>query len=83
MIISLCVMALVAMAYPGGTLVALSGERLSGFLSSAHMELGVLLGLPRGVSPRLEWGPARVLSSRAVAAVSRWLKTLCGVGAGT
>ena len=27
LIISLCVMALVAMAYPGGTLVALSGER--------------------------------------------------------
>ena len=26
--------------------------------------------LPRGVSPRLEWGHARVLSSRAVAAVS-------------
>ena len=36
------------------------------------MELGVLLGLPRGVSPRLEWGPARVLSSRAVAEVSRF-----------
>ena len=27
--------------------------------------------LPRGVSPRLEWGHARALSSRAVAAVSR------------
>ena len=27
--------------------------------------------LPRGVSPRLEWGNARALSSRAVAAVSR------------
>ena len=26
--------------------------------------------LPRGVSPRLEWGHARALSSRAVAAVS-------------
>ena len=47
------------------------------------MDLGVLLSLPRGVSPRLEWGPARELSSRAVAAVLRWLKTLCGVGAGT
>ena len=47
------------------------------------MNLGVLLSLPRGVSPRLEWGPARELSSRAVAAVSRWHKTLCGVGAGT
>ena len=28
--------------------------------------------LPRGVSPRLEWGHARELSSRAVAAVSRF-----------
>ena len=47
------------------------------------MDLAVLLSLPRGVSPRLEWVPARALSSRAVAAVSRWLKTLFGVGAGT
>ena len=36
------------------------------------MDLGVLLSLPRGVIPRLEWGPARALSSRAVAAVSRF-----------
>ena len=36
------------------------------------MELGVLLSLPRGVSPRLEWGPARALSSRAVAALPRF-----------
>ena len=28
--------------------------------------------LPRGVSPRLEWGHARALSFRAVAAVSRF-----------
>ena len=28
--------------------------------------------LPRGVSPRLEWGHARALSSRAVAAVARF-----------
>ena len=45
------------------------------------MELGVLLSLPRGVSPRLEWEPARVLSSRAVAAVSRFPslgKGICG-----
>ena len=34
--------------------------------------LGCLWSLPRGVSPRLEWGPARALSSRAVAAVSRF-----------
>ena len=36
------------------------------------MDLGVILSLPRGVSPSLEWGPARALSSRAVAAVSRY-----------
>ena len=34
--------------------------------------LGYFSSLPRGVSPRLEWGPARVLSSRAVAEVSRF-----------
>ena len=34
--------------------------------------LGYFWNLPRGVSPRLEWGPARALSSRAVAAVSRF-----------
>ena len=34
--------------------------------------LGYIGGLPRGVSPRLEWGHARALSSRAVAAVSRF-----------
>ena len=33
--------------------------------------LGYFWSLPRGVSPRLEWGHARVISSRAVAAVSR------------
>ena len=32
--------------------------------------LGYFWSLPRGVSPRLEWGHARELSSRAVAAVS-------------
>ena len=36
------------------------------------MDLGVLLESPRGVSPRLESGHARALSSRAVAAVSRF-----------
>ena len=35
--------------------------------------LGYFWSLPRGVSPRLEWGHARALSSRAVAAVSRYL----------
>ena len=34
--------------------------------------LGKFWSLPRGVSPRLEWGHARALSSRAVAAVSRF-----------
>ena len=33
--------------------------------------LGYFWSLPIGVGPRLEWGHARVLSSRAVAAVSR------------
>ena len=33
---------------------------------------GYFWSLPRGVSPRLEWGYARALSSRAVAAVSRF-----------
>ena len=34
--------------------------------------LGDFWSLPRGVSPRLEWGHAGALSSRAVAAVSRF-----------
>ena len=34
--------------------------------------LGYFWSLPRRVSPRLEWGPARALSSRAVVAVSRF-----------
>ena len=34
--------------------------------------LGYFWSLPRGLSPRLEWGRARALSSRAVAAVSRF-----------
>ena len=34
--------------------------------------LGCFWSLPRGVSPHLEWGHARALSSRAVAAVSRF-----------
>ena len=43
--------------------------------------LGYFWSLPRGVSPRLEWGHARALSSRAVAAVSRTLRVdqgICG-----
>ena len=34
--------------------------------------LGYIWSLPRGVNPRLEWRHARGLSSRAVAAVSRF-----------
>ena len=34
--------------------------------------LGYFWSLPKGVSPRLEWGHARAISSRAVAAVSRF-----------
>ena len=34
--------------------------------------LGYFWSLPRGVSPCLEWGHARALSSRAAAAVSRF-----------
>ena len=34
--------------------------------------LGYFWSLPRGVSPRLEWGHARALSPRAVGAVSRF-----------
>ena len=34
--------------------------------------LGYFWSLPSGVSPRLEWGHARALSSRAVTAVSRF-----------
>ena len=34
--------------------------------------LGYFWSLPSGVSPRIEWGHARALSSRAVAAVSRF-----------
>ena len=36
------------------------------------MDLGVLLESPQGVSPRLEWGHARAISSRAEVAVSRF-----------
>ena len=39
----------------------------------ADKDLGVVLESPQGVSSRLEWGNARALSSRAVAAVSRFL----------
>ena len=43
--------------------------------------LGYFWSLPRAVSPLLEWGHTRALSSRAVAAVSRFLRVyqlICG-----
>ena len=43
--------------------------------------LGYIWSLPRGVSPLLDWGHARALSSRAVAEVSRFPsrgKVICG-----
>ena len=43
--------------------------------------LGYFWSLPRGVSPRLEWGHARALSFRAVAPASRSLRVdqgICG-----
>ena len=48
------------------------GAGIGGFLSSADMDLGVLLESLRAVSPLLHWGHARALSSRSVAAVSRF-----------
>ena len=52
------------------TLCGVSAGTL-GFLSSADMELGVLLESPQGSQYSSRWGNARALSSRAVAAESR------------
>ena len=41
--------------------------------------LGYFWSLPRGVSPRLEWGHARALSSQALGAVSRFLQVDQGI----
>ena len=41
--------------------------------------LGYVWRLPRGVTPRLEWGHARALSSRALGAVSRFLQVDQGI----
>ena len=73
---------------PGELLGGLSGllsRRCRGLISSVEPVpepedsspvltwiLGYFWSLPRGVSPRLELGHARALSSRAVAAVSRF-----------
>ena len=57
---------------PGPKTLSGVGAETCGFLSSADMDLGYFWSLPRGVSPRLEWGHERALSFRAVAAVSRF-----------
>ena len=52
-----------------------------GFLSSADMDLGVLLESPQGSQSSTRVGHTRSLSSRAVAAVSRFLRVyqlICG-----
>ena len=49
-----------------------SGRESEDSSPSLTCMLGYFWSLPRGVSPRLEWGHARALSSRAVAAVSRF-----------
>ena len=67
-----------------GGLSAFLSRRCRGLRSCVHMVpepehsspvlawiLGYFWSLPSGVSPRLEWGHARAISSRAVAAVSR------------
>ena len=41
--------------------------------------LGYFWSLPRGVSPRLEWGHVRAISPRAVAAVSRFPSRYQGI----
>ena len=47
-----------------------AGAGTRGLLSSADMDLGALLESPKGRHSSSEWGHARALSSRAVAAVS-------------
>ena len=49
---------------------AVQGKQVS--LEWTDMDLGVLLAYPSAVSRLLEWGHARALSSRALAAVSRF-----------
>ena len=57
---------------PGPMTLCGVGASSCGFLSSADMDLGVLLESPQGVGARLEWGHAGALSFQAVAAVSRF-----------
>ena len=48
------------------------GAGTCGFISSGDMDLGVLLESPQESQSSSGWGHARVLSSRAVAVVSRF-----------
>ena len=57
---------------PGPKTLCGVGAGTCGFLPVLTWNLGYFWSLPRGVSPRLERGHARSLSSRPVAAVSRF-----------
>ena len=57
---------------PGPKTLSGVGAETCGFLSSADMDLGVLLESPQESQSSSGWGHARVLSSRALAAVSRF-----------
>ena len=57
---------------PGPKTLCGVGAGTSGFLSSADMDLGVLLESPQGSQSSSRGGHARVLSSRAIAVVSRF-----------
>ena len=57
---------------PGPKTLCGDGAETSGFLSRADKDLEGLLESPQGSQSRLQWWHARALSSRAVAAVSRF-----------
>ena len=57
---------------PGPKTVSGVGAPTGGFLTYLTWILGYFWSLPSGVCPRIEWGHARALSYRAVAAVSRF-----------
>ena len=60
------------LSIPGPKILCGVGAGIGAFLSSADMDLGYFWSLPRRVSPRLQWGHARAISSQDVAAVSRY-----------
>ena len=70
----------VARGPPGIPLLSMPGPKILCGVSAGTEDstpvltwiLGYFWSLPRGVSPRFEWGHARALSSRAVAAVSHF-----------